>query len=150
MIEPTFVTWVLSIIGVVIYLPAGYIQAAAVFRPQDRRTKDMLVGKGDDYRDETHLAFCRGAGWADLFVQLPLVIVGSIAVLSGHAWAYLPWFAGACITIYIHLVLLFIEGRHIYHKWGAPAFLTYGWGLWVYWAVVVVIYSLVRMVGNVA
>jgi len=131
--------------GILIYLPAIYIQALAVFRPHDRKTKDMLVGKGGDYHDKTYFTFCRGTGWADLFIQLPLVVVGSITVLFGQPWAYMIWFAGASITIYIHLVLVFVEGKHIYTNWGPLAFFTYGWGLWVYWAIIVFIYSLVRM-----
>ncbi|MDD5496363.1 MAG: hypothetical protein PHP46_04605 [Candidatus Omnitrophica bacterium] len=145
MMEPTIVTWILGISGVLLYLPAIYIQAFAVFRPHDQRTKDMLVGKGGDYHDKTYFDFCRGSGWADLGIQIPLVMIGSIAVLFGHPWAYTIWAAGAFITIYIHLILLFMEGKHIYDKWGPIAFFTYGWGLWVYWAIIVVIYSLLRI-----
>ena len=145
MLKPTFATWFLSTIGVAIYLPAVYIQMLALCRPHAQKTKDLLVGKDREYHDKTYFAFCRGTAWADLCVQIPLVIVGCIGVLFGHAWAYVLWFAGASITLYIHFVLLFLEGRHIYSKWGPLAFLTYGWGLWVYWAILVVIYCLVRL-----
>ncbi len=66
-------------------------------------------------------------------------------MLSGQSWGYMIWFAGAFITIYIHFVLIFIEGKHIYTKWGPLAFFTYAWGIWVYWAIVVIIYSLIRI-----
>jgi hypothetical protein len=145
MLEPTPVTWLLSIVGVAIYLPAVYIQVLAVCKPHDQKTKDMLVGKGGDYHDKTYFAFCQGTGWADLCVQIPLVLVGCVAVLFAELWGYVLWFAGASITIYIHLVLVFVEGRHVYAHWGPLAFLTYGWGLWVWWGIVVVIYSLTRM-----
>ena len=149
MFEPTPVTWVLSIIGVVIYLPVVFIQVLAIRRPHDQKTKDLLVGKGGDYHDRTYFTFCQGTAWADLFVQIPLVVIGGVTVLFARPWAYLLWFAGASITIYIHLVLAFVEGKHMLSKWGTLAFLTYGWGLWVYWAVIVVVYCLVRITGTV-
>ncbi len=145
MIKPTIVTWVLSIIGVIIYLPALYIQTLAICKPYSQKVKDMLVGKGGDYHDKTYFNFCQGTGWADLTISIPLAIIGSIAVLSGQSWGYMIWFAGAFITIYIHFVLIFIEGKHIYTKWCPLAFFTYAWGIWVYWAIVVIIYSLIRI-----
>lgn len=136
-------SFILGVTGVILYLPAVYIQVLAVFRPHDQKTKDLLVGKGCDYHDRSYFGFCRGSGWADLFIQLPLVIGGSIGILfSRSLWVYLIWFAGACITLYIHLILVFLEGRHIWTKWGKLAFFTYGWGLWVYWALTVAIYCL--------
>lgn len=145
MFEPTTTTWILSITGLVLYVPAIYIQVFAVWKPHDERTKTMLVGKGGDYFDATYFRFCQGTGWADLFLQLPLVIMGCILSLVGLRWGYAVWFAGAAITIYIHLVLLFVEGRHVYSKMGPFAFFTYCWGLWVYWAIIVIAYCLLRM-----
>lgn len=147
MIEPTRATWILSITGVVLYLPAVYIQARAICKPHARKTKDMLVGKGYDYHDKTYFRFCQGTGWGDLCIQIPLVIGGCITVLFGVPWGYLLWFAGAAITLYIHLALAFIEGAHIYATWGPMAFFTYGWGIWVYWAIIVIPYSLARVSG---
>lgn len=147
MIEPTATTWVLSVIGVIIYLPAVYIQARAVFRPRARATKDLLVGRGEEYPDVSYVSFCRGSGWADLGLQIPLVIVGSVGVLFGRPWAYALWFAGVSITLYVHLILLFLEGKHIFTKWGPLAFFTYGWGLWAYYALVVAVYCLARLAG---
>lgn len=145
MIEPTVLTWILSVIGVVIYLPAVYIQGLAVSRPHSQKVKDMLVGKGGDYHDGTYFKFCQGTGWADLTISIPLALVGSVGVLFGCMWGYMVWLAGAFITVYIHLVLLFIEGKYIYITWGPLAFFTYGWGLWVYWAIIVIVYSLIRV-----
>ena len=70
---------------------------------------------------------------------------GCVAVLFGGVWAHLVLFAGACITLYIHTVLAFLEGRHIWAKWGRLAFLTYGWGIWVYWAMAAAVYCVCRV-----
>ena len=150
MLEPTELTWVLSIVGLVIYIPPVYLEVLAVWKPDSQRTKDLLVGKGDDYKDETHAAFCYGHGWADMAIPIPAVIAGCIGVLLGQPWGYMLWFAGAAITIYIHFILLFLEGKHIYRTWGRLAFFTYAWGLWVYWAVAVAVYSLVRIQATAA
>jgi len=150
MIEPTWVTWTLVIIGLVIYSPPLYMQVLAVRDPHGRKVKDLLVGKGGDYADKTHFLFCRGTGWADLILQFPPLIVGSIGVILGQAWGYLLWGAVAAISVYISIVLWFVDGEHVYYRCGPLAFYTYNWGIWVYWSIVVLVYSLVRINEAVA
>ena len=145
MLKPTLLTWILSIAGIILYLPAVYIQVLALVRPHDQKTKNLLVGKNEDYHDKTYFLFCQGTAWADLGIQISFVLIGCVTVLFGYLWAYMIWFAGAFITIYIHLVLIFVEGKHITKKMGFLAFFTYAWGLWFYWSIIVVIYSFVRM-----
>jgi len=147
--EPTRITWILSITGLIIYIPPIYLEVLAICRPRSQKTKDLLVGKGEDYKDQTHASFCHGHGWADMLVPIPFVIAGCIAVLFGRPWGYMLWFAGAAVTIYAHLILLFLEGREIYTKWGKLAFFTYAWGIWVYWSVIVMVYSLLRVQGAI-
>lgn len=144
MIEPTVFTWVLSIIGIIIYTPTMYLEYLAAFKPDSQKTKDLLVGKGQDYPDKTYAAFCKGHGWADLIIFF-FVLAGCVGVLLGHRWGYIFWFAGAGVTLYAHTLLLFLEGKHIFNDWGPLAFFTYGWALWVYWAVIVLFYSFDRL-----
>lgn len=145
MLEPTIFTWILCIAGVLIYAPPIYLELLAIFKPDSQKTKDVLVGKGMDYKDRTHAAFCRGHGWADMLFPIPAVIIGSAGVLLGAPWGYMLWFAGAAITVYIHLILLFLEGKVIYSQWGKLAFFTYAWGIWVYWSLIVLVYTLFRV-----
>jgi hypothetical protein len=79
MLEPTFITWMLVVFGLVlIFLPMLYVQLLMVLRPHSQKTKDILIGKGDDWRDKTHFRISYGAARADLVIWLPLLVAGSI------------------------------------------------------------------------
>jgi hypothetical protein len=149
MIDPTSVTWTLVIIGLVIYAPPLYMQILAVRNPHSRKVKDLLIGNGGDYADKTHFLFCRGTGWADLIMQFPPLIVGSIGVIRSRPWGYMLWAAVAAISLYISIVLWFVDREYVYPRCGPLAFYTYCWGIWVYWSIVVLAYSLVRINGVV-
>jgi len=149
MIEPTIVTWLLVIIGIIIYAPPLYMQVLAVRAPQSQRVKDLLIGKGADYADKTHLRFCYGTGWADLMMQFPPLIAGSIGVILGQSWGYMLWVAGATVAVYISIVLWFVEREHVYPNFGPLVYYTYYWGIWVYWAVIAIGYGLLRINGIV-
>jgi len=147
MLEPTRLTWILVVIGIIIYAPVLYMQLLAIRNPHSKKLKDMLIGKGEDYHDKTHFLFCHGTGWADLIMQFPPLIAGSIGVILGRPWGYLLWMAVAAIAAYISIVLWFIDGEYVYPKCGPLAFFTYYWGIWLYWAVAVMAYSLLRFNG---
>ncbi|MEW6387146.1 MAG: hypothetical protein AB1491_06495 [Thermodesulfobacteriota bacterium] len=149
MLEPTLITWILVISGLIIFAPPLYMQILAVKNPHSQKLKDLLIGKGEDYADRTHFLFCYGTGWADLILQFPPLIIGSLGVLLGRAWGYLLWMAVAAIAIYVSIILWFIDREHVLPKCGPLAFYTYYWGIWVYWGVAVFIYSLVRINGIV-
>lgn len=149
MIEPTMITWTLVIIGIIIYAPVFYMQLLEVRNPHSQQVKDLLIGKGEDYTDRTHFLFCYGTGWADMIMQFPPLIAGSLGVLLGRSWGYLLWMAVAAIAVYISIVLWFIDGEHVYPKCGPLAFYTYYWGIWLYWGIAVIVYSLVRINGAI-
>lgn len=74
LIKPTFITWILVIFGALfIFLPMLYTQLLMALRPHSQKTKDLLIGKGEDWRDKTHFRMAWGAAWADLIVWLPLM-----------------------------------------------------------------------------
>ena len=86
MLEPTLITWILIIFGLVfIFLPMLYVQLLMVLCPQSRKIRDIIIGKGEDWRDKTHFRMSYGAGWADIIIWLPLLAVGSIGVILGQA-----------------------------------------------------------------
>jgi hypothetical protein len=147
MLEPTMITWLLVIMGIIIYAPVLYMQLLAVRNPRSQKLKDILIGKGEDYHDKTHFLFCYGTGWADLIMQFPPLIAGSIGVILGRPWGYMLWVAVAAIAAYISIVLWFIDGEYVYPKCGPLAFFTYYWGIWLYWSIAVMVYSLLRING---
>ena len=49
--QPTIVTWVLVVFGVITLVPLFLAQFSMLIRPDTRRTTDLIVGKGEDWRD---------------------------------------------------------------------------------------------------
>jgi hypothetical protein len=146
MLEPTIVTWILIVWGIVlILLPILYAQLLMVRRPQDQKTKDLIIGEGEDWRDKSHFRSSYGIGWADLIMWLPMLAVGSIGVILGEHWGYVLWAASGAISLYISIVLWFSEREYVYPSVGPLAYYTYIWGQFVYWGILVVAYSVWRV-----
>lgn len=147
MLEPTLVTWILVIFGVLIYLPVLYGQILLVMNPNSQRTKDFVIGKGEDWRDKGHFRSSYGIAWADLIFQFPLMAAGSVGVIMGQAWGYVLWAAVAAIAVWANIVLWFSEREYVYPAWGPLAYYTICWGFFVYWGVAVFVYAVLRLSG---
>ena len=146
MIEPTAITWILVIFGaLLIFIPMLYAQLLMALRPHSQKTKDLIIGREEDWRDKTHLRMSLGAAWADLIVWLPLLAAGSIGVLLGQVWGYALWAAAGAISVYISIILWFSEREYVYPAYGPLVYYTYFWGFFVYWGVVVGVYALLRL-----
>jgi len=104
MIERTIVTWVLVIFGVITLLPLLYAQLTILVQPHGQKAKDILIGKEEDWRDETHFRSAYGFAWADWILLIPLFVSGSIGVLLGSGWGYVLWAAAGTISLYINIV----------------------------------------------
>ena len=148
MLEPTLITWILIIFGLVfIFLPMLYVQLRMVLRPNSRKTRDIIIGKGEDWRDKTHFRMSLGAGWADLMIWLPLLAAGSVGVILGQVWGYALWAASGAISVYVNIILWFSEREYVYPACGPLVYYTYFWGFFVYWGVAVVVYTVLRLAG---
>ena len=110
MLPPTLTTWVLVIFGLVfVFAILLYGQILMVLRPHSQKTKDLLIGKGEDWRDKTHFRFSVGGAWADLLFWLPMLLTGSIGVLFGYRWGYVLWAVSGGISAYISIILWFTD-----------------------------------------
>ncbi|MCP4632266.1 MAG: hypothetical protein GY855_05015 [candidate division Zixibacteria bacterium] len=146
MYQPTLITWILVIFGIVfIYIPIVYAQLMMASKPDGRKTKDLLIGKGEEWRDRTHLRMSIGIAWADIIFWLPFIATGSIGVLLGYKWGYLLWAISGAISVYISIVLWFSEREYVYPALGALAYYTVYWGFFVYWGIAVIAYTLLRI-----
>jgi len=125
MIKPTLITWILVVSGaLLIFLPILYAQLLMALRPHSQQTKDLIIGKGKDWRDKTHLRMSLGIAWADLIVWLPLLSAGSIGVLLGQTWGYALWAASGAIAVYISIILWFSEREYVYPTCGPLVYYT--------------------------
>jgi hypothetical protein len=149
-LKPTLITWILIIFGtVLIFLPMLYAQLLMALQPHNQKAKDIIIGKGEDWRDKTHFRMSYGAAWADVLIWLPLLAAGSIGVVLGHTWGYVLWAASGAISVYINMILWFSEREYVYPSCGPLAYYTYFWGFFIYWGMAVVAYAVLRLAGVV-
>lgn len=145
MLEPSAVTWILVIFGAIQCLPLFGAQILMLFRPRGQKARDLLVGAGEDWRDDTHFRSARGMAWADWILVFPLLVTGSIGVLLGTAWGYLVWGASGAIVLYINVTLFVLEKEYVYPSRGPLAYYTYYWGFFVLWGALALVYSILRL-----
>ena len=146
MMQATYLTWTLVVVGVLLYLPVMYAQALLLIRPHSQRARDVAIGKGEQWRDKTHFKGAYAYAWADVLVQFPVLLAGSVGVLLGHMWGYILWFGVAFIAVYVSVHLWFSEREYVYPSWGPWAYYTFYWGGYVYWGVAVIAYVLWRLI----
>ena len=145
--QPTVVTWVLVVFGAITMAPLVLAQVVMLVRPQSQQAKDILVAKGEDWRDKTHFRSALGLAWADWLLVVPLLVSGSIGVILGQVWGYVLWGAAGSISLYINIVLWFVEKEYVYPSRGPLAYYTYYWGFFVIWGALALAYAALRLSG---
>lgn len=145
--QPTLVTWALIVFGVIALVPLIWAQLSMLIRPDSQETRDLIIAKGEDWRDKTHFKFAQGGAWADWLFFGPLFVAGSIGVLLGQSWGYVLFGAAGACSLYINIILWFTEKEYVYPKRGPLKYFTYYWGFFVYWGALALAYSVVRISG---
>ena len=146
-LEPTVVTWILIIFGAITLVPLLFAQLTILVDPQGQRARDVLVAKGENWRDRTHFRSAYGFAWADWLLVVPLTTAGSVGVLLGEAWGYVLWGAAGAISLYVNVVLWFMEKEYVYPSRGPLAYYTYYWGFFVIWGATALGYAAFRLGG---
>ncbi|RLD25447.1 MAG: hypothetical protein DRI75_13340 [Bacteroidetes bacterium] len=144
MIEPTNITWIITIFGTVIFLLLLIAQLVILIKPHSQQAKDILIAKGEDWRDKTHFKVAFAFAWADWLVIMPLMVAGNIGVLSGQLWGYLLWIILGTISIYYSIVFYVMEKEYVYPAVGPIIYYTYLWGGFLYWGIISIVYCVLR------
>ncbi len=147
MLQPTLVTWILIIFGLITCGPLLYAQLVMLLQPHDQKARDLMIGKGEEWRDNTHFKSAYGLAWADLIFFMPLFVAGIIGVLFGQVWGYVLFAVAGAIQLYINIFLWFFEREYVYPAVGPWVYYTYIWGNFIYWGLVSLIYALLRLSG---
>ncbi len=145
--QPTIITWGLVVFGAITLVPLIGAQIAMLLNPDSRKTKDLIIGEGEDWRDQTHRGMARGAAWADWLFFGPLFVAGSVGVLLGKTWGYVLFGAAGACSFYINIILWFTEKEYVYPSRGPIRYFTYYWGFFVYWGALALVYSALRLAG---
>jgi hypothetical protein len=145
MLETTFVAWIIIIFGFITCAPLLVAQSVVLLQPNGQKAKDILIGKGEDWRDKTHFKSAYAFALADWFIFLPAFVAGIIGVLLGEIWGYVLFAVAGAISLYINIFLWFFEREYVYPAVGPLAYYTYVWGNFIYWGVATLVYSLLRL-----
>ncbi len=145
MIEPTIITWIIAIFGAITFLPLIGAQFVMLLNPRSKKATDLIVGKGESWRDKTHFKSALAFAWADLLVIFPLLIFGATGVLLGYMWGYILWLVLGVLSIYFSIVFWVLEKEYTYPACGWLAYYTYFWGFFLYWGIAAIVYSIIQL-----
>ena len=145
MIETTIITWIIAIFGAITFLPLFGAQLVMIFKPNSQKAKDLLIGKGEDWRDKTHFKSALAFAWADLIIILPLYALGTISVLNGQLWGYIIWISVGFLSIYFSIIFWVLEKEYTYKSVGWIAYFTYFWGFFLYWGLGAIVFSILQI-----
>jgi hypothetical protein len=147
MLQPTLITWILIIFGLFTCGPLLYAQLVMLLQPHSQKAKDIMVGKGEDWRDTSHFKSAYALAWADWMFFMPVLVAGIAGVLLGQVWGFVLFAVAGAIQLYINLFLWFFEREYVYPAAGPLAYYTYLWGNFVYWGAATLVYSLLQLNG---
>ena len=145
--QPTIFTWALVFFGAITLVPLIVAQWWMLVAPDSQKTRGLIIGKGENWRDRTHFKIALGAAWADWLFFGPLFIGGCIGVLRGQSWGYVLFGAAGACSLYINIILWFTEKEYVYPSRGPARYFTYYWGFFVYWGALALGYSVARIAG---
>jgi len=128
-------------------LPLLFAQLIILLQPHGQKAKDILIGKGEEWRDKTHFESAYGAAWADWLIFVPLFISGIIGMLLSEQWGFLLFSISGAIQVYINTLLWFLEKEYVYPSKGPLKYYTYYWGNFMYWGTASLIYGFIRLNG---
>ena len=144
--KPTIFTWILAVFGAITFLPLMMAQLIMLFKPQSQQAKDLIIGKGKEWRDHTHYRSALAFAWADILVIFPLLILSSIGVFTGQLWGYTLWLVLGILSIYFSILFWVLEKSYTYSAVGWLAYYTYFWGFFLYWGIGALVYSIIIII----
>ena len=148
MYQATLITWILIIFGTFTCIPLLIAQLIILFEPDGKRAKDILIGKGEEWRDKTHFKSAYSLAMVDWIIFAPLFILSVIGMLTGNLWGYLLFSVSGAIQLYINGFLWFFEKEYVYPSIGPLKYYTYYWGNFIYWGVASLLYGIARLNGS--
>jgi hypothetical protein len=141
--KPTLFTWIIAIFGAITFLPLMLAQLVMLISPNSRQAKELIIGKGEEWRDHTHFRSAYAFAWADLVIILPLLVISTIGVFACQLWGYALWLALGLLSIYFSILFGITEKAYTYPSYGWMAYYTYFWGFFLYWGIGATVYSLI-------
>jgi len=146
MYQTTTVTWILIVFGLITCIPLLLAQLVLLINPKGKRAKDILIGKGEEWRDKSHFKTAYGMAVADWLIFFPLMIIGIVGMSLAKNWGYVMFAVSGAISVYINVILWFAEKEYVYPSKGPLQYYTYYWGNFIYWGAAALFYGVYRIV----
>jgi hypothetical protein len=147
MLEPTIVTWIITAFGIITCAPLLFAQLLLLLQRDGQKAKDILIGKGESWRDNTHFKSAYGMAWADWLIFFPVFVASIVGMIKAEVWGYILFAIAGSIQLYINTVLWFLEKEYVYPNCGSLAYYTYYWGNFIYWGAASLVYGVIRVSG---
>ncbi len=144
MYQPTIITWILIVFGLITCLPLLFAQLVILIEPKGQKAKDILIGKGEEWRDNSHFKVAYSLARADWLIFFPILVLAIIGILQGSYWGYILLAISGAIQLYINSFLWFFEKEYVYTAIGPLKYYTYYWGNFMYWGAASVLYGIFR------
>jgi hypothetical protein len=145
MYQPTLITWILIIFGLITCFPLLFAQLVILKEPRGKKAKDILIGKNEDWRDKSHFKLAYSLAVTDWLIFVPLFLFGILGITLNSYWGYILFAVSGAIQIYINVFLWFFEKEYVYPSLGALKYYTYYWGNFIYWGAASMSYGVFRL-----
>ena len=143
----TVIGWIIILFGLITCLPLLAAQLIILVQPKGQKAKDILIGKGQEWRDRTHFKSAYALAMADWLIFMPIFVSAMIGMLLESNWGYLLLVISGAIQLYINVFLWFFEKEYVYPSNGPLKYFTYIWGNFMIWGILACGYGIVRLQG---
>jgi len=135
-------TWLISVLGLVMIGLLGSLQAVALVRPRSPWTIENVYGGNPERTDPVaYFAFNRGYAWADVALWVPLQVAASIGMLLGQTWGFVLAIAASVPYVY-SAVTLYIWDRDLGFR---KSYWVLTWGMWPVFGLLQGLYAFTRL-----
>ena len=141
----TIMTWILLVFGIITCFPLLIAQLLMLLSPKGQKTQDILIGKGEQWRDNSHFKSAYALAWVDWLIFIPIFICAIVGILLKTYWGYLLLSVAGVIQLYINTFLWFFEREYVYPPNGPVKYYTYLWGNFMYWGIASLLYGIIRL-----
>ena len=147
MYQPTLFTWLLIVFGLITCSPLLFAQFVILIEPKGKKAKDILIGEGEEWRDNSHFKSAYSLALTDWLIFVHFFAISILGILLNSFWGYLFFAISGAIQLYINTFLWFFEKEFVYPSVGPLKYFTYYWGNFIYWGIASLVYGVYRLSG---
>ncbi|MHC4777170.1 MAG: hypothetical protein ACYTFG_01195 [Planctomycetota bacterium] len=143
----TAITWLVSILGLLIMGLLTAVQLVAVISPRGKWTVENVYGGSPEATDEkAYFAVNQGYAWADVFFWAPIQLAGSVGMLLGQKWGFLLALMGSIPFVYTGITI-FIWDRDLGFRKNTFTYWVIVWAMFPAFGILEACYCFIRLMN---